>query len=71
MRLTSEEVGDMYRAHCAKALGWTVKDCQGFSLSALEGLVRGTHPMLAYKISQFRASGNVIAILAPEEGVSG
>lgn len=35
----------------AKALGWTVKDVQSFSLPALRELVRDKHPKLAHEIT--------------------
>lgn len=49
----------------AKALGWTVKDCQSFSLAALRELLRPEHPDLVYEIGQVLQSGS--HILQPSE----
>jgi hypothetical protein len=44
----------------AEALGWTVKETQGFSLAALKEFVRVKDPVLAQDIAVYMQTGRHI-----------
>jgi len=44
----------------AEALGWSVKDTQGFSFQTLRDLVRPVNPKLAYELTEAIRTGSYL-----------
>jgi len=55
-----KEAATMIHDRAAKALGWSVRDTQGFSLPTLREMVRTADPALAAEISSMISSGSHI-----------